>query len=780
VDFSKVKEYLEKRKLSLVSLMIQSEDFRLNICDVIRRNPVHWVQMLFGVKLWRGEEGACGQANMLEAIFDHENVCVGSGHGTGKTYLSGVTPPIWMLSHCETLDCYVVITGASWNSVERMIFPGIRRQMKDSRIPIGPLPMATSMRWSERWQTVGMSPDNAEVAQGWHSKDGTLILADEGSALENKVLDSYLSIMTDGDHIGIFGNPIRSEGSMANILSESPDTRGIWYIGFVASYDTPNVLYPELPPIKGLATPSAIKKWKQKWPEGTPEYEARIRGRVPDQGDKVFIARSLVKAACARTVIPWQQDTNLVLGIDVARSLVGDHTVFTLRGDHSLHLMEKRRGMSKDDVINRLFEIRRDFAPAWVPTASDEAERLRLESVLQERRDAEWKHQYQETMNRLHFALNKSRKGAISVDSVFIDGTGLGSGYADDMDRLGYPPTARFIANGSANNAQEMGNRRAEGYDTTKKALQTLAIPSQYSDDYSELCNLQYRYNERGQLFIELKEDYKKRYGKSPDVADSLAISYSRLPGEKVFAAAQSGHANPIKIDMRPIITHEDRTGKGSQWWMHLEGQPPQADTPGNLLRAMWLASRNAACVWVHKDVDGIWTIYDALTSTDTTIRAFWGDVIERSKGHHYLWDVFSSPEDPERNGESHLTDELWTVLRNLPVTPGQPRLSMPQYQQPISIRGSAGLDTLQRLILSQMSWFKEHPYWQGKDPLKYRTNDALAAYPDEVVDAIARARLEERSWTDELEESRPEGLVAEGGPLVACLRLLAVQGAGI
>lgn len=780
MDFFKVKEYLEKRKMTLAGLMVQSEDFRLNICDVIRRNPVHWVQVLFGVELWRGEEGACGQADMLEALFDHQNVCIGSGHGTGKTYLIRVAPPIWMLSHCETMDCYVVVTGASWNSVERMIFPGIRRQMKNARLPIGPLPMATSMRWAERWQTVGISPDNAEAAQGWHSGDDTLVVIDEGSKLEQYVMDAYLSILTGGDHIGIFGNPIRSEGPVAEILSESKETRGIWHIGFVASYDTPNVKHPERKPIKGLATTQAIEKWKQKWPEGTPEYDARIRGRVPDQGDKVFIARSLLKAACARPVIPWQQDANLVLGIDVARSLVGDHTVFTLRGDHSLHLMEKRRGMSKDEVINRLYEIRRDFAPGWVPTASDEAERLRLESVLQERRDAEWKHQYQEVMNRLHFALNKSRKGAISVDSVFIDGTGLGSGYADDMDRLGYPPTARFIAAGAAADAQHMENRRAEGYDTMKKALQTLAIPFQYSDDYAEICTLKYDYSlTKGRLVIESKDDYKKRYGKSPDVADSLAISYSRLPGEKVFAAAHD--ASPIKIDMRPIITHEDRTGKGMQWWMHLEGQPRKADTTGNLLRAMWLASRNAACVWVHKDADGIWTIYDALTATDTTIRAFWGDVIDRSKGHHYLWDVFSSPEDPERNGESHLTDELWTVLRTLPVTPGQPRPGMPQYQQPLGIRGSAGLDTLQRLILSTMSWHKDHPYWQGgKDPAKYRTTEALVAYPDEVVDAIVRARLEERSWTDELEEARPEGLVAEGGPLVACLRLLAIQGAGI
>jgi hypothetical protein len=785
MNFTPIKSILERERITLAGLLTQSPDLRLKVSDAIRRNPVHYVDVLFGVKLWRGEEGACGQADMLEAIFDHENTCIGSGHGTGKTYLSHVIPPIWLLSHCENLNSYVVITGASWLSVKNMIFPGVRKRMKEARIPIGPLPMAVEMKWSEGWQAVGMSPDNAEVAQGWHSSDGTLIFADEGSSLDDVVLDAYQSIMTDGDHIAIVGNPIRSEGPMAKILLQEQGTRGIWQPRFVSSYDTPNVRHPERPRIKGLATPDAIEKWLAKWPQGTPEFEARIMGRVPDQSDNVFIARSRLRDACLRKTIPWEQDRNLVLGIDVARSTVGDHTVFTVRGDHSLHLMEKRRGMTQDDVMNRLFEIRRDFAPDWMPPVEDEAERLRLEGILPERRENDWAHRYQEVMTRLHFALNQSRQGAIGVDAVFIDGTGMGSGYADVMDRLGYPATCRFVAAGSASNAQEMGNRRAEGYDALKKALQTLAIPAAYADEYAELCTLKYYFDGKGRMMIESKDDYKDRYKKSPDVSDSLAISYSRLPGEKAFAVALD--ARPLKLLAKPSVTFESRTLRTDKdakekrsWWLHIEGQPRTADTPGRLVRALWLASRESACIWAHIDPDGIWTILDALTEKGLPVRIFWESVLDRSAGHHYDYDQFAAPEDKERQRETHLATELWEVARAR-AGKGKAVAPVPSPTPVESLAGTAGLDTLHRLVLAQLSWFKDHKFWKdsGQDPLRFRRKEALGVWPDEVVDAIVRARLEERGWTDELTDDRPEALVAHGGALVRCLRLLAIKGAG-
>lgn len=62
----------------------------------------------------------------------------------------------------------------------------------------------------------------------------------------------------------------------------------------------------------------------------------------------------------------------------------------------------------------------------------------------------------------------------------------------------------------------------------------------------NELCAVNKKYDSRGRLQLEEKEEIKKRLGKSPDMADALALTFAepvfersdeecgRLPGDSI------------------------------------------------------------------------------------------------------------------------------------------------------------------------------------------------------------------------------------------------------
>ncbi|NQU44886.1 hypothetical protein HQ520_16480 [bacterium] len=128
-------------------------------------------------------------------------------------------------------------------------------------------------------------------------------------------------------------------------------------------------------------------------------------------------------------------------------------------------------------------------------------------------------------------------------------------------------------------------------------------------------------------------------------------------------------------------------------------------------------------------------------------------------------------------SGETHLSDVLWDLHRKS----GRRRDSVPAFTAPTHLKGTAGLDTLDRLLLSTLSCFPKNRFWaeQRLNPMDFRETCGIGIWPKEVTQALARARLTERGWKGETLTEDPESLVAAGGPLIRCLRLLAVAGAG-
>lgn len=112
---------------------------------------------------------------------------------------------------------------------------------------------------------------------------------------------------------------------------------------------------------------------------------------------------------------------------------------------------------------------------------------------------------------------------------VFIDVGGLGAGIVDRLIELGHKEVIVPINSGSKPlDDKKYGNKRAEMWGVGKEWL--INHPCQIPDDdvlHADLTGVKYRFDSNSRLFLERKEDMKKRGIRSPDAADALMLTFA-------------------------------------------------------------------------------------------------------------------------------------------------------------------------------------------------------------------------------------------------------------
>ena len=124
-------------------------------------------------------------------------------------------------------------------------------------------------------------------------------------------------------------------------------------------------------------------------------------------------------------------------------------------------------------------------------------------------------------------------------DGVFID-AGCGGGVIDRLRQLGF--TVTEVSFGAAPiSAGQYTNKRAEMWGKMAEWIKTLGQLPLNAELKADLCQVTYDYDVAGRLRLEAKEKLKARCGKSPDLADALALTfaapvYARRSGGMEFA----------------------------------------------------------------------------------------------------------------------------------------------------------------------------------------------------------------------------------------------------
>lgn len=111
---------------------------------------------------------------------------------------------------------------------------------------------------------------------------------------------------------------------------------------------------------------------------------------------------------------------------------------------------------------------------------------------------------------------------------VCIDCIGIGAGIVDRLLEIGHECVEGVNVARSANDKDKFRNLRAELWHDMRDWLsQEMPVEIPDSDELQgDLTGLGYKYDSSGRLLIESKDDLRKRGMKSPDTADSLAMTF--------------------------------------------------------------------------------------------------------------------------------------------------------------------------------------------------------------------------------------------------------------
>lgn len=214
------------------------------------------------------------------------------------------------------------------------------------------------------------------------------------------------------------------------------------------------------------------QKWVEDYGEDSDFVRVRVRGEFPRAGANQFIASDIVAVARKREVHGFEHLPK-ILAVDVAR-FGDDQTVMGWRQGRYFKITDQLRGLDNVQVARRVVE--------------------RIESE--------------------------------SPDATVIDGDGLGAGVVDSLRSWGHEVHEHHGAE-RANDFAAYFNRRSEIWGLMRDWLKTDCQIPDDPDLYTDLTTPEYGFSGGQQIQLEQKRDMKARGFRSPDLGDTLAMTFS-------------------------------------------------------------------------------------------------------------------------------------------------------------------------------------------------------------------------------------------------------------
>jgi len=456
-----------------------------------RGDPVAWVEAM-------GDEPWEKQKEILRAVVEHTHVAVRSCHGAGKDWTAARAALHFFRHH---IPCLVLTTGPTDRQVKGILWKEIALVYRKAGFTDCQLNMQ-ELKGAVDWYMIGFTaPQRDETRfQGFHEK-WILVIVDEAAGVSPEIYASIEGVLSsEGAHLLEIGNPTDPLSGFAYSFKD-PDVFKI----AISAFDTPNFTEfgiteedikndtwkekigdSPLPNPK-LVTPAWVARVTRKWGVTSSLYKSRVLGQFPDEAPDSLIPLSWVERcvladddfeAASRDGLPVE------LGVDVARSNDGDHTVIILR--------------------------RGDYA-----------------KII-------WSVQTKDTMNIVGRCV--SLRAQHRATRIKVDDIGVGGGVVDRLRELNEPVVAANCSLPSDALDETYCNRKAEWLWGLRRRYETgkiILLESSKEEMAGELTAFRWAQDSRGRIKIESKAEMKKRlHGRSPDHADALAIAFAE-PEEK-------------------------------------------------------------------------------------------------------------------------------------------------------------------------------------------------------------------------------------------------------
>lgn len=398
---------------------------------------------------------------------------ISSGHGTGKGTLAAWLA-CWIMSTRPmakgtiTANTFTQLEDKTWATIQRWF--SMSRTASDFVIGGGGIRHRKYIDWKCTPQTC--REENSEAFAGQHAATSTsFYIFDEASAIPEKIWEVAEGGLSDGSPMFFaFGNPTRANGKFHRINFGAE--RGRWNHRTIDSRECM------------MPNKTQIEEWREDYGEDSDFFRVRVKGLPPESSDMQYIDSARVYAA-QRRLFEVLENEPLVAGVDLARG-GGDKAVIWFR-----------RG---DDA--------RTIAPIKIPS-----EQTRDSMLL---------------VAKLSDLASQTFEGH-KVDVWFLDGGGVGGPIIDRMKQLGYENFIEVQFGGASPDPKHFGNMRAWMWSKMRDALgNRLAIPADKDLEMDLTAVGLGRTDNKDRIFLESKEDMKKRGMGSPDAGDALCLTWAR------------------------------------------------------------------------------------------------------------------------------------------------------------------------------------------------------------------------------------------------------------
>lgn len=478
-------------------------DTELSIaCARFRNDPLGFVKVMFpwgqpgelqsatGPDKWQedflkalGKEVSANKFNGVTPVAPIRRA-VSSGHGIGKSVMAAWLV-VWIMS--TRPHCRGTITANTFSQLETKTWAAIQ---KWSRLCLtGHWFTVTSNRMyqtqhKDTWFCAPQSCEEhkSEAFAGQHAADSTsFYIFDEDSSVPDKIHEVAEGGLTDGEPmIFCFGNPTRSAGHFYHVCFGGMRQR--WNPLVVDSRGS------------RFTNKDQIKEWLADYGEDSDFFRVRVRGLPPSASDAQFIDMVRIRAAQSRDVVVFP-DEPLIAGCDLAW------------------------GGSDDNVVR----FRRGRDARSIPPIRIKGEFTRDPNVM---------------TSKLAEILSAKYDGH-TVAVLFMDSAGIAGPVAQRLRTLGHR-NVQEVNFGADSPGEHCRYYRDYMWAEMREWMLTAAIDKSI-DLEIDLAGPTTRPDLRQRIWLESKEDMKKRGLDSPDDGDALALTFA-APVRPVNKAAKSGH----------------------------------------------------------------------------------------------------------------------------------------------------------------------------------------------------------------------------------------------
>jgi hypothetical protein len=234
------------------------------------------------------------QREILESVVRFKCTCVYAGNMTGKSWTIAILVIWFLLTHPDAL---VIVTGASQQTVGSIVWKQIARAVDNCILRFGGK-VSTAIKASPAvvsiapgWQALGFATTGVERASGQHAKD-LMVIVDEASGVDEDVWFGLDSL--GASRMVLFGNPLRSSGPFISAIRQSdkdrrdgvPDRESVNAIQ-IPSTDSPHAHMDRSP--WGLADRPWLEQMTRKYGPNSLWVKAHIKAEIPIASAEILI-----------------------------------------------------------------------------------------------------------------------------------------------------------------------------------------------------------------------------------------------------------------------------------------------------------------------------------------------------------------------------------------------------------------------------------------------------------------------------------------------------------